>query len=82
MDRILAAEIIPESVWTSEDEPPRRLDQDAGRKIFQEAMKSLPQDLPEAGPQRENFIMGCVMSELRGKIPGRTVRTWVKEELA
>ena len=82
VDRILAGEIIPEAVWTSEDEPTACLDVDAGRKIFLEAMKSLPQDRPGVDPQREHFIMGCVMSELRGKIPGRTVRAWVKEELA
>ncbi len=82
VDQILAGEIIPESVWTSEDEPAPRLDDGAGRKIFLETIKRLPPDGPQGDEQSEHFVMGHVMPELRGRVRGRLVRTWVKEALA
>ena len=80
--RILAGDIIPEAVWNSEDVISARLAEDRGRVVFREAMNRLPQGGPIAGEQREHFVMGHVMRELRGRIPGRMVRAWVKEEVA
>ncbi len=82
LERLLAGDIIPEAVWNSEDDVITRLVEDRGREIFSEEMNRLPQDGPAAGEPREHFVMGHVMRELRGRIPGRMVRAWVKEELA
>jgi glutamyl-tRNA(Gln) amidotransferase subunit E len=82
LGRILAGDIIPEAVWNSEDDINTRLGEGRGREIFNEAMGRLPQDGPATGEPRENFVMGHVMHELRGRIPGRMIRAWVKEELA
>ena len=81
LERILAGDIIPEAVWNSEDNITTRLVEGRGREIFREAMNLLPQDGPIADEPREHFVMGHVMRELRGRIPGRMVRAWVKEEL-
>ena len=78
IDRVLDGEVIPEAVWSSEDDPLPRWDEAAGRQAFADAIAALPDDGPTDGPQREHFIMGCVMPALRGRIPGRTVRTWVR----
>jgi len=82
LELIQAGEIIPEAVWNSEDDIPKRLADQEGREMFQGAMGHLPPDGPSAGEKREDFVMGNVMGELRGRIPGRLVRAWVKEELA
>jgi glutamyl-tRNA(Gln) amidotransferase subunit E len=82
IEKLLAVEIIPEAVWTSEDGLTPRLDEDQGRDLFRSALEHLPTGGPETGPQREHFVMGHVMKELRGRIPGREIRTWVKEVCA
>jgi glutamyl-tRNA(Gln) amidotransferase subunit E len=82
VDRLLAGQIIPEAVWTSEEEPVARLDDEAGHRLFAARFKKLPPGGPDGGPAREHFVMGWVMEELRGQVPGRTVRSWVKEALA
>ena len=82
LDRLLAGEIIPEGVWNSEDTITARLDEGAGREIFDEKMSQLPEDGPASAAGREHFIMGHVMRGLRGRIPGRIVRSWVKEVLS
>jgi hypothetical protein len=82
LEKMLAVEIIPEAVWTSEDGLTPRLDEDQGRDLFRSALEHLPTGGPETGPQREHFVMGHVMKELRGRIPGREIRTWVKEVCA
>ena len=80
--RLAAGDIIPEAIWHSEDDLAPRLDEGPGRDIFNEAMGRLPRGGPAPGPAREHFAMGHVMPPLRGRIPGRLVRTWVKEVLA
>jgi glutamyl-tRNA(Gln) amidotransferase subunit E len=82
LQMIQAGTIIPEAVWNSENDIIRCLAENRGREIFNEALDQLPQDGPTAEIPRELFVMGHVMTELRGRIPGRTVRAWVKEELA
>ncbi|MEN8006758.1 MAG: Glu-tRNA(Gln) amidotransferase subunit GatE [Candidatus Krumholzibacteriota bacterium] len=79
LERLLSGDIIPEAVWNSEDGIPDRMDEDAGRKIFDEHLSRLPDDGPTGAQEREHFVMGHVMGDLRGRIPGRTVRAWVKE---
>jgi glutamyl-tRNA(Gln) amidotransferase subunit E len=76
---LLAGEIIPEGVWNSEDEIPGRLDDAQARDRFDTALKTLPPGGPKSGAARETYVMGHVMKELRGRVSGRTVRTWVKE---
>jgi len=80
--RLKEGDIICEAVWNSEDEITTCLTESRGRELFNEALGRLPQDGPVAGVPRELFVMGHVMDELRGRIPGRMVRVWVKEELA
>jgi glutamyl-tRNA(Gln) amidotransferase subunit E len=82
LDRLLATEIIPEGVWNSEDEIADRLGEGTAREKFDAALVGIPTDLSAVGEAREMFVMGHVMKELRGRIRGRTVRTWVKEVLA
>ena len=79
---IQAGTIIPEAVWNSENDIVRRLAESRAREIFHEALDRLPQNGPTADIPREMFVMDHVMTELRGRIPGRMVRAWVKEELA
>jgi len=82
LQMIQAGTIIPEAIWNSENDIIRCLAENRGREIFNKALDQMPQDGPTAGNPRELFVMGHVMTELRGRIPGRTVRAWVKEELA
>jgi glutamyl-tRNA(Gln) amidotransferase subunit E len=82
LERLLARDIIPEAVWNSEDDILNRLTESEGREIFQRTMKQLSPGGPATGEPRDNFVMGLVMPELRGRIPGRLVRAWVKEALA
>jgi glutamyl-tRNA(Gln) amidotransferase subunit E len=82
LERIQAGEVIPEAVWNSEDDIFTRIDDQEGRKVFQGVMGNLPPGGPTDGERRENFVMGNVMGALRGRIPGRLVRAWVKEDLA
>jgi glutamyl-tRNA(Gln) amidotransferase subunit E len=79
IERLLAAEIIPEGVWNSEDEIPCRLDDGLARDRFAAALETLPAGGPQSGAARESYVMGHVMKELRGLVSGRTVRTWVQE---
>lgn len=80
--RLCSGEIIPEAVWTCEDAAPITAAEDLARSRFQNLMAQLPADLPDEPDKREHLIMGSVMPPLLGLIPGRTVRLWVKEELA
>jgi glutamyl-tRNA(Gln) amidotransferase subunit E len=82
LELLQEGKIIPEAVWNSENEIPTRLGDEEGRAIFAAAMDGLPTGGPVTGQPRENFVMGHVMTGLRGLIPGRTVRTWVREVLA
>jgi Glu-tRNA(Gln) amidotransferase subunit E-like FAD-binding protein len=79
--RLASGEVIPEGVWHAEDEPLSLLDETEARRHFATALETVPAG-PRTGRQGEDFVMGHVMSGLRGRIPGRTVRTWVKEALA
>lgn len=81
-DRLAAGEIIPEAVWSCDGEPPSALPQDAGREEFAAALEAAlrrEDGLPADRDRRERAIMRPVMASLRGKVPGRTVRLWVKE---
>ena len=79
IDRLLAGKIIPEAIYNGEEEIAGRLPEAEGHQIFAAAVQELPSDRPVADPQREHFIMGRVMPHLRGRIPGRQVRSWVRE---
>jgi Asp-tRNA(Asn)/Glu-tRNA(Gln) amidotransferase B subunit len=78
----VAGKIIPEGVWNSNHEPITAIDGTSGRKLFAAILAEIPDEGPAAGRQREDFFMGHVMRKMRGKVPGRTVRSWVKEALA
>jgi hypothetical protein len=79
LDRLLDGDILHEAVWNSEDDLLTRLAEDEGREIFTRALKQLPPGGPTAGEAREHFVMGHVMRDLRGRVPGRRVRAWVQE---
>jgi Glu-tRNA(Gln) amidotransferase subunit E-like FAD-binding protein len=82
LDRLLAGDIIPEAVWNSEEDLLVPLAEGEGQEIFQQALQQVPPGGPTAGSPREHFVMGHVMPALRGRVPGRLVRAWVKEALA
>jgi hypothetical protein len=88
LEAILAGRVIPEAVWNSEEILVEQWGEAEARRCFAAALRDLPAGGPQAGQdaedrrRREDFVMGHVMPELRGRIPGRTVRQWVKEELA
>ena len=79
--RLAGGELVPEGVYYGETEPLEPLAETEARAIFDRAVTAVP-DGPRAGRTGEDFVMGHVMSDLRGRIAGRTVRTWVKEALA
>lgn len=79
--RLALAEILPEGVYAGEDAPLVALPPDEARSAFAAALATAPAG-PRRGRQGEDFVMGHVMRELRGKAAGRTVRQWVKEALA
>ncbi len=81
VDRLLRGEILLEGVWSSDGEPLLACGEEAGRKIFATLLSDVPDGGPSSGRQREDYLMAHVMRELRGKVPGRTVRSWVKEAL-
>jgi hypothetical protein len=82
MARIASSEILAEGLWTSEEEAPPRLDEAEARPRFEAALVGTVDDGPGDSALREHWLMGRVMPELRGRVPGHTVRTWVKEVLA
>ena len=82
MARIASSEILAEGLWTSEEKIPRRLDEAEARRLFDAALAETEVNGPKDPALREHWLMGRVMPELRGRFPGRTVRTWVKEVLA
>jgi len=77
--RVRSGRIIPEAIWSSEDDIGDRLDEESGRRLFDEALATLPTGGPKTPDKREHFVMGHVMGILRGRIRGRVVRSWVKE---
>jgi glutamyl-tRNA(Gln) amidotransferase subunit E len=79
--RLAAGEVVPEGLYHAEDEPAPVLETAEARARFDRALAAVP-DGPRTGRQGEDFVMGHVMRELRGRIAGRTVRGWVKEALA
>ncbi len=82
LDAIAAGEIIPESLYHSEEELLKALDEKAARRLFDEALAALPAAGPRDPACKEDFIMKHVMPGLRGRIPGREVRAWVREVVA
>lgn len=79
--RLARGEVTPEGIYHAEEEPPALLPEDQARRIFDRALATAPAG-PRRGRQGEDWVMGHVMRELRGRVPGRTVRAWVKEALA
>jgi glutamyl-tRNA(Gln) amidotransferase subunit E len=79
--RLAAGEVLPAGVYHGEDEPLVPLPLDEARAAFAAALAEVP-DGPRTGRQGEDFVMGYVMRDLRGRAAGRTVRQWVKEALA
>ncbi|MEZ4389103.1 MAG: Glu-tRNA(Gln) amidotransferase subunit GatE [Candidatus Krumholzibacteriia bacterium] len=79
--RLASGELLPEGVYLAEDEPLTALAEDDARRRFDQALTTVP-DGPRTGPDGEAFVMAHVMTGLRGRVPGRTVRGWVKEALA
>ncbi len=86
LDQLQNGQIIPEALWNTEEDLPARWDEGEGKQIFHEALKHLPETRPQLGGpdderKLETFVMGHVMQELRGRIPGRHVRQWVAETI-
>ena len=81
VDRLARGELVPEGIYHAEEDPPELLPEAEARRIFDQALAAVPAG-PRAGRQGEDWAMGHVMRELRGRIAGRTVRAWVKEALA
>jgi len=79
--RLAAGEVLPAGVYHGEDEPLVPLPLNEARVAFAAALAEVP-DGPRTGRQGEDFVMGYVMRDLRGRAAGRTVRQWVKEALA
>ena len=77
-----SGKLLPEGVWTGEDEPVPMLDEKEARKRCAAVLADLPAVLPADSLKREHLVTGLVMARLRGRVSGRTVRSWVKEELA
>ena len=82
VERIQSGEIIPEAVWNSDEDLLDSLSEEEGRKIFNQALKNLPPDGPTDPPKKEIFAMKHVMKELLGRVPGKTVRSWVAEVMS
>jgi len=81
-DRLAAGEILPEGVWSSDGEPPAAVDDEKGLGLFETALAELKTQasaLPADRDRRERAAMGPLMRALRGRVPGRAVRQWVKE---
>ncbi len=79
--RLQSGELLPEGIYHAEEEPLAPLDESEARGAFDAALNTVPEG-PREGHAGEDFVMGHVMAGLRGRVAGRTVRTWVKEALA
>jgi glutamyl-tRNA(Gln) amidotransferase subunit E len=79
--RLAAGEILPEGVYHGEEAPLEPLSEAAARRCLAAALAAVP-DGPRSGRQGEDFVMGHVMRDLRGRVAGRKVRGWVKEAQA
>lgn len=83
VDRLARGEILPEGVWSCAGEPPAACGPAEGRQLFEEALADLAAgraaDAPADRARREQHAMGRLMPRLRGRVPGRAVRQWIKE---
>ena len=79
VDRLTRGEIVPEGIWNSDDEPPAASPDPEARRLADTALAALPADGPGEPGRREEWTMGHVMRALRGRVPGRLVRAWLKE---
>ena len=82
LERIGRGEVLAESLYRSEEELLMPLVEAEARRRFEQLLARLPADVPAAAEQREHWIMGEVMPELGGRVPGRLLRDWVKREMA
>ena len=77
--------VIPEAVWTGEEEVAARLDDGAARRRFDEALAAAKpaggRDWPDEPARRRQALMGAVMPALRGRVPGRQVQKWLDATL-
>jgi glutamyl-tRNA(Gln) amidotransferase subunit E len=76
--RLARGEILPEGVWSCEGQPPLVCDETEGERLVDAALGQLPTDGSAALPQREDWAMGKIMGDLRGRVPGRRVRARVQ----
>jgi glutamyl-tRNA(Gln) amidotransferase subunit E len=85
-DRLARGELILEGVYATGGEPVAAVAQATARKLFDRLradVETAGRDPGPAGqPQRGQWLMGRVMRDLRGKVPGRVVRRWVEEVLS
>ena len=81
LERIGRGELLAESLYRSEEELLAPLAEAEARRRFEQLLAELPADAPAAAEQRELWIMGKVMPELGGRVPGRVVRDWVRREM-
>ncbi|MBD3220817.1 Glu-tRNA(Gln) amidotransferase subunit GatE [bacterium] len=79
--RLARGELLPEGVYHAEDDPLEPLPEAEARERFAAALASVPEG-PREGHIGEAFVMAHVMTDLRGRVAGRTVRDWVREAMA
>jgi Glu-tRNA(Gln) amidotransferase subunit E-like FAD-binding protein len=82
VDRLVTGEVVPEGVWCGGEIPPASLSPAKARSLCRRRLAALPSGGPQDRVARVGWIMARVMEELRGKVAGRVVRTWVEEALA
>ncbi|MFH2052270.1 MAG: hypothetical protein ABIK96_07345 [bacterium] len=83
VDRLVRGDVLPEAVWSSEEELAVPLPEaEARRLVTGLAAASLADGgLPEDPARKEHALMGRVMPTARGRVPGSAVRRWIAEHL-
>ncbi|MBU2500408.1 Glu-tRNA(Gln) amidotransferase subunit GatE [bacterium] len=83
IDRLVRGDVLPEAVWSSEEELAVPLPEaEARRLVTGLATASLADGgLPEDPARKEHALMGRVMPTARGRVPGSAVRRWIAEHL-
>ncbi len=82
LNKLAAGEVIYESLWNSDETLLPRMEENEAREIFDRAIKLVPPEAPDDLSRKEAFAMQFVMDELRGRVPGKTVLSWVREVLS
>ncbi|PIE21975.1 MAG: Glu-tRNA(Gln) amidotransferase GatDE subunit E [Planctomycetota bacterium] len=79
---VQSGEILLEALWSHRQEPLPRRETEVAEKWFRSKVAEQPEDFVRHEDKREHALLGAVMPSLRGRVPGKTVRAWVKEVLS